>query len=357
MTTMTVSALKDSGFYLVKEKVENAAELIEMLHYIDFLAQINAVDIGNLELPLEGDSFKLTKSDVTKLFFGHIENKKEEIKAAVVPIPANTLEDIKNSLVNTRDNMRHQQTRIIKQWRDDARFRYHDGDELLSQAVKKHRELNSITFDDPAEAIDKVVNGLPATNWDFHEYDSHDKTISFVSRSDVLLTHKIPEAGMSYELNCGKFRCEIHLENMRVKVVAHKGCVTDRDSSEPDVDEVNIHPNVNSDGSVCWGNAAGTFEECSMAGDILKVLQILDALLPNYGQPPYCDIETFQKDINNRDERLRKLREQQEKMPTTAEGPYGEQEFFADDTDDDQFVWADATEESGGANESINAIE
>ncbi len=331
MQPTTVSALKDSGFYLAT-KIENAAELIEMLHYVDFLAQLNAVDIGKLELPFEGNKFTLTKSEVTKLFFGHIEAKKEEIKAAVVPIPDRVLETIKSNLASTRVNMRERALRDVRVWSHEARDLYNSAEEKLANAVKRKKEIMSVAFDDPADAIRKVVAGLPSTNWDFLSYDSYEKRLHFSSRSDILLVHKVPEAGLSYEMNCGKFKCTIDLITMRTRIKPYSGCVTQEDMEDPDSDW-NIHPNVNSDGVICWGNAVSTIEEAHLGGDILKTLQVLDALLPNYGQPAYVDIEQFQKDINKRDERLRNDRGQKEETPEAE--TTGDEEFVTEEDDGD----------------------
>lgn len=330
-TTMKVADLKKDGFYLVKESIKNADELIDMLYYIDFLAQNNMVDPGEMALPIEEDTFKLTKSEVTALFFGHIEEHKEVLQAAAVSIPESEFARLSEHVVKNRSAYYETKMRTISDYRARAERCIADAENLLTMAVQKNLEINFIRGEDPLIAVKALVDGLHKTNWNFLGFSMG--VLSLKSRSDIMLVHKVPEAGISYDLNCGKFVMQITLSNMAIKMIGDEGSVSSNMG-----EGWYIHPHVGSSSHVCWGNAKASAEEARLKGDILKTVQIIDALLPNYGSNPFILIGDFHKNIEKRDERLRREREQKDKAPEPQTGPFADQEFIEpDDLDEPYF--------------------
>ncbi len=289
-----VSDLKAGAFTGAKDLFSNSATAIEILNFIEFLGQNNSMSVDDLEIPYkpgEKTEWKLTRAEATKLFFGYQEAKATDIKSKII-VPnldaqkaigvamksrlANSLESIKNTV---KDNMRQAGDY------DRAALDY------LTRARKAQEQLEDMTNFDPAKRIQDVIEQLQFTNWNFHKF--HSNCLEFVSRSDVMLRHIEPKAGINYELNCGKYLARINLSSMTMSMLRYE-----RNAPTTCVP----HPHVKSDGHICFGNAADAYNKAVVAGDIVALLKILDAMLPNYNPAsPYTSIENFKIALQERD--------------------------------------------------------
>lgn len=343
-----VGELKDGAFAAVKAHFKNHKDAIDILNFLDFLAQNNSVSADDLELPITKGvelEWNLDRASVTKLFFSHLEEREAAGKAkAVLPNEAAQKELIK-AMNQRAQNFVAQVEREVADLRARATVRMNEAMFLLSSAFTKREELNAIRGKDTSWRITSLMEGLPATNWDFMR--SSGALIYFVSRTDVILRHIDKTAGLHYELNCGKFMLRFDLTNMSVKMFCHERNAPSHEG------ETNLHPHISTSGTVCWGNASDAVGIAMTNGDILKILQIIDNMLPHYNpSSPYITIEDFKTALGRRDKREREKHAQKEKQKeaaaTAAPGGNAEDIDILDDEPDfvDDIGWDnDADEE------------
>lgn len=343
---LTVRDLKAGAFSRVKEDFKNPADAIEILNYIDFLAQNNSMSADDLELPFLNDGtkkeWKLDRAETTKLFFGHVEAKSEELKKNV-KLPDEAARAAILAAANTRKEA--SKRRIVDQEKNHIRQAteyYQHAQNQLGEARKMREQIELMEGTDDTKRLQELVDGIAATNWNFHEFKNG--YMFFVSRSDIILRHIEPKAGLNYELNCGKFKLEIKMDNMSVRMLAFERCVP---AGAP---FTNIHPHVNTSGGVCFGNGEATAAEARVSGDILKMLRLLDALLPNYGEVPFIGIKDFKRAIDYRDrlerENYGKAKEGEKGAPQSPEA-IDDQEILDDEPDftDEDIEWTGGEDE------------
>lgn len=321
---VSVGYLKEGGYYKTKEEFSNAADAQEILLYIDFLCQNNATSVDDMKLPFKpGEKnkvWKLSRAEVNDLFFSHLEKKKADEKSNV-RLPD---EDERKLILNHLKNQKLRYKRNIQDEVDGHIIDLRETMDAVNGYIEKIRDKRSILESDDGileeERLRKLIEELPSTNWDFNQITS--SHISFVNRSEVILRHSNPSAGLNYELNCGKFLCEIHLASMNVRMRRHKRNAPTR----------NPHPHVHRDGDVCFGNGADAYNDARINGDILTILKLLDRMLPNYGGNPYVSLEDLMKDLEKRDALEREEYGKKEKAKSGKSGSSdSEEEEILDD--------------------------
>jgi hypothetical protein len=337
---LKVRDLKEGAFARLKAEFKNPTDAIEILNYIDFLAQNNSMSADDMELPFksgERHEWKLTRAEVTQLFFGHLEAKSEEIKKSVV-LPDDSAQKAILDAMKARANSAKAafEQRIDSNVASAMDFLRRANDSLI-MARKMREEAEALSTPDAfALRLKAVVDGLPSTNWNFHKFANN--TLEFVSRSDIMLRHIEPKAGLHYELNCGKFRLAFRLDQMVPKLFAHERCVPSGVSGV----HPNIHPHVSTMNEICFGNAAASYAQAQVSGDILAIIKIIDALLPNYGDQPFVSIANFKKAIEERDRREKENYGKKKEAPgssgaTDEDILDDEPEFF------DDIEWSDGS--------------
>lgn len=324
-----VGDLKANGYARARTEFPNTADVIEMLNYVDFLAMNNACSADDLPLPVvSGEQWKLTRSELTQLFFGHIDKKREaDLKNIALPNP-----DIQKALAELSKRRKGQSLEALRR-RVSEYLAEHDAlvgsaYDYLSRARKTREEIDMIEGGDLSQKmVDDLIKALQETNWNFHKYNGRN-VIEFVNRADVMLRYIEPKAGIRYELNCGKYKISVNLDTMQEMMAGHMGTVTN------DIVR-NIHPHIAETGRVCWGNAEQTIRDAKLRGDLATVLRVTDSLLQNYNEAsPYVRIPEFATAIRIRDERERSKHGQKAKAKTAADGDvYEDQEIFDDEPD------------------------
>ncbi len=328
---LKVSDLKANAFLALKDRFTNHHDALEILNYINFLAQNNSVSADEVELPYPSTGapvrWELDRAAATKLFFGHLEAKAAEIQKSIVLPDEKAQAEITKALKARAVSHKQNTIARIREIREEAESYMDSAQTSLHKARKIEEELEAFTEFPHEKRIEAILAALPALNWNFHKITG--EKLEFVSRADIMLRHIEPKAGLNYELNCGKFRTVIHLSQMTPKVLPYQHCI-------PAEISPHIHPNVDCSGT-------HTAIEATVKGDIVALLRLLDALLPNYGSPPYVNIKDFKNHIDQRD----KLeRENYGKKEKEAEGFNLDQEILDDEpefTDDND--WPEFNEE------------
>lgn len=320
-TTLRVGELKANGYSLAKSKFKNTDSVFEILNYIDFLAMNNSTSADELELPEQGEEWKLTKAEANDLFFGYIEKKGKEV---------NLLGDRAKSVVDSYIIQRQSRiTSEIESRIEDFIYRYNDHNRQLFDLMRKIRDNRhrlEIIKSSSDNGSDLIVSGIDEaikqTNFDFLEVDG--RKIVFVHRADLILRYINPSAGIRYELNCGKFQVSIDFSSMNVEVTGYSNYV-------PNNINAHIHPHIDNEGGICWGNASQDYRDAAQVGDVGKILRIIDALLQTYNEDsPYISINMFAQCINERDERER-IKHETPQEEEECEEVFDDEEDFEDE--------------------------
>lgn len=342
---LTLGELKAAGFMKIKAVFTNTKDAIDIVNYFDFLANMNAANVDDMPLPYReeaGQEWKLTRQEATQLFFGHLEAKKEAI-AANVKLPDNvTILHLERLVINRKSGYLSSLEDDLMSKKADASSTFRSAYEYLGQAKEIQDKIEIIRGGNPLVLVKQLKDGLPSTNWNFYNYVDSNQIISFVSRTDVILRHIDARSGMHYELNCGKFRLDVRLSDMRLWLKPHEHAVERQDGHH-------VHPHVDSGGTICFGNGQDAANTAIMGGDVLTILKLLDAMLPNYGGNPYQALPDFKKSIEKRDARERIMHEQKAKGPQEV---LEDEEAAIDDEPDflEEFEF-DENEEDGGNDE------
>lgn len=333
-TKLKVGELKANGYVRARE-FKNAKEAMELLNYIDFLAMNNAINVDDLELPIEetkDQTWKLDRAEINALFFGHAEKKKEqEAKDTVLP-PDDVKKAISNLAKSRKENAIARYKATVQARMDDFNSYWLNCEQMIAQAKAAQDSINQLEgVDNSEKMLQNILDTLKVTNWNFLQFDRTHNFIKFVNRSDLILRYIVPQSGIRYETNCGKLLVTINLNNMEVRVAGFERAM-------PSSIGRYIHPHV-SGNTVCWGNAAATQRDAAIAGDIATILKLLDSLLQNYNEAsPYIRIDEFDRQIKMKEEQERRA---YGKAQQAAQARTTEDEFFDEDVFDDEPEFVD----------------
>lgn len=330
---LKVKDLKAGAFSRLKAEFSNHADAIEIMNYIEFLAQNNSTSADELELPYPAEEklkkWELTRAEATALFFGHIEAKNEELRKSVV-LPSDDAQKAIIAAMKSREAQAKASitARLATHTLNAADYNRRANSEL-ALARNLNEQLELMDGSGASETrMTKIMDALASTNWNFHRING--TKLEFISRTEVMLRHIEPKAGMHYELNCGKFKVSIDLNGMYVNLQRHERCAVGG----------HWHPHVDSQGTICFGNGAATYNQAVVNGDVLAILQLIDKLLPNYGDQPYVTINNFKKGIDERDRLEREAYGKAKGQKTTQAGTADDQEILDDEPAfDDNLEW------------------
>ena len=294
---MRVKDLKANGFKRAKEEFSDPSVVIPMLNYIDFMAQHNHVSADEMILPF--DKYDLSKKEwtiprknLTGMFFDYLEHKTDRPVEEDRELPAEHRKVLEGAMNNRMEDAISRLEEEIEDAQSEAASDFSSGYAKLASIEDMSRRLKMMTADDGGAAkkmVDEFLNGIKDTNWKFLGMSGY--WMEFVSRTDIILRHYEAANDRHYELNCGKFKLRLRTNESRMELHSYENCVM----SGP------LHPHVNG-GSVCFGNAQADANAALISGDYLKIMQLLDRMLPHYGGNPYVNIHTFEARLKERDE-------------------------------------------------------
>lgn len=347
-TSVLVGDLKAGAFSVAKRDFKNSAEAIDIINFLDFLAQNNSVSADDLPLPYEkgksGQEWKLSRADATRLFFGHIEANADKAKQNIKPIDEAAKAAIAKAIKERNGNALRTMESKVKSEIEQADAHMRELVNRLRNARKCQEDVDNMKGQDFATRTLELCNKLGETNWNFHVFANG--WLEFVSRTDVILRHIEEKAGLRYELNCGKFRARFNMADMQVNVVG----------LERTVPRGHIHPHVNQGGSVCFGNGADAYHQAVVSGDFIVVLKLLDNMLPHYNSAsPYISIVSFKAALDERDRLEREAHAKKEKAKAAGipEGASIDDEEILDDDPDfvDDIEWSDGEADAEGGDD------
>lgn len=298
---ISVGDLRANNYKRAKEDFSNPADIIKLISYVDILAMNNNKNADELIFPFEHElgvknlpKIKLLKKDINQLFFSLLEDVAEE----ELVLSAEIEDIIKATRKKYVENQKSQYRKEINSLKSKACERMDAANDLLRSANDLYKKLDLIEGDSKAASrIENIRHALKTTNWEFYEITGgyQGPFIHFVNKADIILKHSLPEQGIDYELNCGKYRAQINLNFAGLVVHKHTNAITNSTA---------IHPHVLDGKTPCWGNGSATYSKAATEGDISALLKLLDGLLRTYNiDNPYVSINNFSQLIKDRDDK------------------------------------------------------
>lgn len=114
-----------------------------------------------------------------------------------------------------------------------------------------------------------------------------DGAIWLRTMTDIVLSQRSKSAGIDTTINLGMMSVRLDLRHSRCEVYPYKKNLTAGH---------HYHPHIDSDGSVCWGDAYRTVGEALADWDVKVVLNLLSGLLTTYNSGnPYVMLADFSR--------------------------------------------------------------
>jgi hypothetical protein len=281
METQTFGTLRASHFRDLPKIHQQAFQYIEQLAS----TTQTSIDSWNTSF-LEG--LDLTdKRALNAAFFkqaGASESKLSEEETKALEAAVQAAEKIAANLIKARvdecrSNSEYYLTQATEYYLNFAR--------KLSEAHKQHREALACEGKAPQvrEEFQKIFKN---TFWKFHEVEAG-SALSFITRSEIILTEKNPAAGIDRRVNFGLYRAKLNYGEARIHVLKHEKNVLSGSF---------YHPYVNVNGNICWGNAADAAGRAIREGRWSDVMNLLASLLTTYTPEatPYRSLFDFVRD-------------------------------------------------------------
>jgi hypothetical protein len=268
-------------------------EQIEATRYIELLAsqtgtRIESWDILKLFSAGKGKVLIVDKTEINQRFFSQLEAIKVTTLTEVSVLDSETFKKIdevskgrvkvgkKNS--NSIEALKKRQASYL-QMIEKYLLRANQYTEKASNLEKQLNVLESKRTNYASQ-----INELLKENfWEFRRLN--DRTVELVTRTDIILRHRNPAAGVNLSVNMGRYLVQLDLFWNTVSVWPYKDNVL-----------VNgyPHPHITSGGSICWGNASSVIAKAMPRGDLLTVFRLLASILTSYNDgSPYVSLEHF----------------------------------------------------------------
>lgn len=244
------------------------------------------------QVPLEQFSACKTKTEVNKVLF-------MEIMPSIIKQPFTGFpDDMAEFLSGNRFGFNAMEYNRIKRDRDNTARRLRERRnayqlELENLAAYEDKLLELIFVDRTEELAADLRKIAEGNTWEFVSFIASNGAIEFKARNDVIVTHKLSQAGIDMQVNFGRMRAVYYPKNGRILVhPAADGCVS--------LDDGYFHPHVDSsDYFVCWGNAESTYETCMRNRTPAKAFDALWLLLNTYNATsPYRKLFDFYRKQN-----------------------------------------------------------
>lgn len=258
-----------------KLRGDKKKEQIQVINYIHRLGQSTLTDVSDWDLKKvfgsgNGNTLVVDKNEINKRFFSNrpVTKAAPDISKRLL----NGLVDKKNKAKNLEITKR---TKIlIKEMNAcNARIRRISRDIVINN---KKLELMS-------KWSGKIKEVVSSGNWEFIK--ATDKELVFVNSSNVVISRVNGTAGVAQRFDFGKYKVQVNRRSLRLVVRNFKDNVS-----------VNghIHPFIDTDDSVCWGNAEDSINKAIGDKDLVSIMNILNTLLRTCdGGCPFEDVLDF----------------------------------------------------------------
>lgn len=264
---------------------ENREAHINVVNHIDMLANSTQIDISDwniLEIFGSGEGKKLITdfAAVNDRFFEHYRATRPDPKDLTLDerMSQRVREIAQTQVAGRILEMESNREAHFKQ----ASKYYKEYEKEMSAGAKLGQELIVFRRDGargPQQQIEKILSqnfwGTPAVEG---------RWLYLTTNNDCVLAVKNKAAGIDLRVDLGKFAVKVDLQTLSTKVLPLEG------NSHIDG---HIHPYINGDGEICWGNAKSAAHRFIRSGDFVGLMTLLAALLTQYddqGSNPYRSI-------------------------------------------------------------------
>lgn len=310
---MNLSQIRAGGWRVfARQSAEKRNQNIQSAQYIETLAQQTGTQVGLWNIfelfgVGRGNNLLQDRSLINQRFF----QKKSEQDAVTTNDATRVRELIRGPLERIaneqRSNRIRQLTREHERYKSRVISFLQQAAQFNADAYRCYLEINRWNGAE-APILDEIMAILRDTFWEFHDFDG--RCISFLTRTDVVLTEINPAAGLNIRLNMGKFRAALPLDNPGdLRVFPHSGNTL-----------VNRypHPHVGQDGWLCWGNASAQSANFAAAGQLSQLMRLLSSLLTSYSaEAPFVSLVRFQEaqGVSNGSQAQEETQAAEEDMP------------------------------------------
>lgn len=277
----------------IRQSEENKNANMTTLNYIETLAKTAGFNIAAWDIATifkdpsnKKQSLELIKDRaiINKIFF----EKMNEIKANPNQVGESISLLLKTNLEKIAKQRREVSAKRIEQdikneqnYIDD----YCRGlSDRIARVVKYRKEMAELNG---TNADDKVISDLKdVLTGNFFEFlEAKDNTLTFITKNDIYNTYVKPSANLNLNVNLGKFKVVLNMNNMELAVLPHQNNTM-----------INgfYHPHVSERGRICWGNVSSRAASLLTKMDIKNTLLLLATLLTTYNEEaPYIALGTI----------------------------------------------------------------
>lgn len=265
---------------------ENREICISSVHYISNLANTNGVDISDWDIVElfgtgQGKLIRRDRREINKIFMTNMKTPKKPRQPKVASL--DHLNDSLNGLISSSSDEREGVlTDRYLEYRDEAKNLYEEYLRQLRQAASIRRKM-----DHKKGAIDfvgQIKQIVDDSFWSYHKFQ--DGALIFRTRDDIIVREVNKKANINLEVNLGKMEARFDVANCEMSVHKFENNVFDP------YDHQLIHPHACDE--VCWGSAAETAEEMSLALDLVNLMRLLANLLMDYcPDNPFATLHSF----------------------------------------------------------------
>ncbi len=195
------------------------------------------------------------------------------------------------AISNTREFRTHEDR--IKSAVSQAMSYHREMQSYLTQAMEAREKLDVLTRSQGKDITPEI---LEICKDGFFKYNpertkayntmNRDKAVCFVTPRVYMRFFK-PAAGIDMNVDMGSFEVQYVPSQAVIKVMKHEDNL---------VHGSTYHSHVNSNGTVCWGNAADTYQKSMLERTPSKVFPALRTILQNYNETsPYVTIDNYDR--------------------------------------------------------------
>lgn len=175
--------------------------------------------------------------------------------------------------------------RIFNTKINDARSYNEEFKNKLKEATQQSAKIMALNNSEAVNNIEQINEIIANPFYEFEKVENG--ALCFIA-GPVVINFEKRSAKVKYDINLGYFRVSIKPTISSVIVRTYKdNLLTSRNY---------YHPHVDTNGSVCWGNAFNAVKEMAATGDMLPAMSAIESLLKNYNEEsPYDDISLFKE--------------------------------------------------------------
>lgn len=292
---MTLAQIKADGYKIFgRQSDKGRQQNIKAIQYIETLAFQNGVNISLWNLKdlfgakAEGHTYITERNEINKIFFEALEKSKSDGS------DDKWMERLTSTILPTIErSFKEKNTTHIEQLKDERRQYQRNYYEKTRQAqdyivaawgtYKKIQKAEAKKKPEK-ELMDQIVLVAKSIPWSFHDFDGN--FISFISRTDYIVTEKTAAAGIDHRVNFGRFKVLIEVRTLNLQVLPFE--------KNLNISGV-IHPHVGANGIPCYGNHNATMGDYQATGKLHAMMDFLHCLLGSYSPDnPHVALVSFQ---------------------------------------------------------------